>query len=200
MANLKKTNSFDDFGVDKKKANSYVRNVLLNAQNEVFQTILHNPTVKKAFVKTLLDMGMTTREIQQFVKISSKTVSDIRNNYDIDEDLNNALQTSIASVEVGRIQEAKSKMLDRINSDEIINKASLSTLVYAWSTLFEKQRLLENKSTENLAVLVKSLKQDFSDEAKAINAQLQGIESRKPKVKQEFEKNRLNEIDFDEEF
>lgn len=197
MANIKKADAFD-LSKDEKKANSYVKNILLNAQNEVFQSILHNTTVKKAYVKTLLDMGMTTREIQQFVKISSKTISEIRNNYDIDENLNNALQTAIASVEVGRLQEAKSKMLDRIGSDEIINKASLSTLVYAWSTLFEKQRLLENKSTENIAVLVKSLKQEFSDEAEIINAQLENIDTKKPCVKKKAKEILPDDIDFNE--
>ena len=145
--------------------NAIAAEVLLDADAKIIESLLHDPIVKKAYIRTLLDSGCTYKQIMSVCKCSPQLVSEVaKTKREIDE-LDSSLQRALASSEMKRLSTIRSKILARIGDDKVINDAGLSQLVYAYSMLLDKQRLLEDKSTSNIAVLVKSIQDDFKKEA-----------------------------------
>lgn len=105
--------------------------------------------VNKPLLKRLFDANFTHQEIADLMGVGRVTITNMVNKL--------GLKREQLSPDEFRRQ-MSSKMLDKMNQllSEMdankIDKASLSQLIVAFGTLFDKVRLHEGQSTENVAV------------------------------------------------
>lgn len=153
--------------VDKKVVSSMVEETAWAAAKETLKFFMENTSVKYAFVKLLLDSGMTTTQIRNFVSVSPQTISEIRNRR-IDV-INEALVETLRDMEINKLYVIGSKILSKLDDEGRLDKMKGGELAYAYKVLLDSRRLLENKSTANISAQVNILTQKFEEEATNIN-------------------------------
>jgi len=151
----------------KQVVNAMVEETAWAAAKETLKYFMEDLNVKYAFVKLLLDSGMTTEQIRHFVSVSPQTISAIRNRR-IDV-VNDALVETLRSMEINKLYVIGGKILSKLDDENLLGKMKGGELAYAYKVLLDSRRLLENKSTANIAVQVQALQQKFEDEASNIN-------------------------------
>jgi hypothetical protein len=161
----------------KQVVNAMVEETAWAAAKETLKYFMEDLNVKYAFVKLLLDSGMTTEQIRHFVSVSPQTISAIRNRR-IDV-VNDALVETLRSMEINKLYVIGGKILSKLDDENLLGKMKGGELAYAYKVLLDSRRLLENKSTANIAVQVQALQQKFEDEAQNISKLL----SKSPMVK-----------------
>lgn len=140
-----------------------LRETVFAAQKETLNFFMSNKAVKYAFVKTLLDSNMTVKEIRSIVSISPQTVAEIRNRPL--EAIDEALVDTLKGMEINKLNVIGAKMLEVLDDESKLKAMSGDKIAYAYKLILDARRLLENKSTSNIAVQINTLKQKFDDDA-----------------------------------
>lgn len=162
----------------KSVAKAMVREVVWADAKKVLGYFMQDQAVKNAFVKLLIDSGLTVAQIREHVKISPSQISEIRN---MDSTLlSDSLVEALRSREINRLYLIGEKVLRSLDNEDKLEKSTPAQLAYVYKLLLDSRRLLENKSTANIAVQVQALNNRFDTEANKINTLLQGIGTKNP--------------------
>lgn len=164
----------------KEVGSNLVKEIIWADAKEVLKYFMSDPAVKHAYVKMLLDDGLTTKQIRQFVNISPTTITELRHKDTVY--LQNALIETLRNKEISKLYMIGSKILNKLDSDQVLDKMKGGELAYAFKALLDSRRLLENKSTANLSVQLSALNQRFDTDAQQITKLLGGIVKKKPDV------------------
>jgi hypothetical protein len=164
----------------KEVSSNLVREIIWADAKEVLKYFMQDPAVKHAYVKMLIDDGLTVKQIREFVNISPNHISEIR--HKDASTLQNALIETLRNKEISKLYMIGAKILGKLDSDAVLDKMKGGELAYAFKVLLDSRRLLENKSTANISVQVSALNQRFDQDAQQITKLLGGIARKKPDV------------------
>lgn len=164
----------------KKKINTksveIVKDIAAQGAREVLSFFLQDKSVKRAYVKVLLEMNMTHAEIQAITPISDGEIREIATGRM--PNIDDALVETIRNMEINKLYTISGRILQRLDSPEVIEGMKGGDLAYSYKILLESRRLLENKSTANISVLINTLNKRFSEEGEKINNMLKNIEKK----------------------
>lgn len=149
----------------------------------VIDYFLDNPTIKEAYVKILYESGMAIKDIEKACHVSNAKIKEIvaSNN----ELLENGMVETLKNIEVNRLYLLGGKILEALGRDGKIESMKGGDLAYTYKTLMEARRLLENKSTANISVLISTLTKKFDEEGRKLDRMMRGIAKVDPSVKEE---------------
>ncbi len=129
-------------------------------------------------------LGKSQEYICKALDVHSRgTIWNWVNLHDVDEYAVSAVCDQIRNQESKRLQIAADRMLSAAMTDEKIEKASLSQLMVGYGIAYDKRRLSDGESTENISVMfnkaseIAGTKDSSTSELAALQSEIDDLES-----------------------
>jgi hypothetical protein len=167
------------------------KEIIKAGQKEIFENVLKSPAIQRAYAKVLLDSGLAQSRISETTGLSLNKIREIKT--DGEDDENEALLTALRDLELSRLYYISSNILTEMEKPEKLAAMKGGDLAYTYKTILDTRRLLENKSTSNIAIVVQSINKRMDDEASGIERLLQQISRNNPKETKKIDKDYAKE-------
>lgn len=130
---------------------------LLERSHTMYQRVGKYPDEIKIFAMVLKQACYTFEEIAAICKVSKRTIQDWHYDPRLDTFELKGLADEIRKRFSDKLYFCSQTAFNEAMSDEKLKKANFQQLVWGASVMLDKARLLENKSTENVAHLHQSM-------------------------------------------
>ena len=155
-----------------------IKDLSAQGAKSIIEFFLGNESVRKAYIKVLRESGMTVADVCKAAHTSPQTVKEIMEGRDVQ--LEDGMVETLKSIELNKLYMITGKILETVEGK--IEGMKGGDLAYAYKTFMESRRLLENKSTGNISILISVLTKKFEEEGNKINLLMKGIARKDPNV------------------
>jgi len=160
-----------------------IKELVAQGAKTVVEFFLGDSTVKKSFIKVLHESGMSYREIEKAAHVTSQTIKDVISGND--SAVQDGMVETLRTIELNRLHFIGGKILQVMSDPGKIEQMKGGDLAYAYKTFLEARRLLENKSTANISVMIEAFTKKIAGEGEKIDNLMKGIARKDPRIVEE---------------
>jgi hypothetical protein len=167
----------------KKKSLEQIKDIMANGAQDVIEFFLGDEVVRKSYIKVLHESGMSQAEICKAAHCSQQTLKDVLSGND--QSVQDGMVETLRGVELNRLHMIGAKILQVMADPGKIEGMKGGDLAYAYKTFLEARRLLENKSTANISVMIQAFVKKIEGEGDKIDNLMKGIARKDPRIVEE---------------
>lgn len=149
--------------------------LLNDAKEEFFKFFLQDPGIKRAFIKILLDRGVSQLKIARTLKIDRATIKRLEVSRLDDDADQEALYQVLKDTQANKHREVAWRALNFI-TDAKLKSSSAAQLSMISGLHTDKALLLEGKTPANVSVLIANIQNSFNQQAGSIDKKLQRLQ------------------------
>lgn len=164
----------------KKVQPEQVKDLVAQGAKSVIEFFLGDETIRKSYVKVLLESGMTHVEICKAAHCSNATIQQVKSGNDAA--VSDAMVETLRNIELDRLHQITGKVLQVMLKDGKLDDMKGGDLAYTYKTLLEARRLLENKSTANISVMIEAFTKKIAGEGQKIDVLMRDIAKKNPRL------------------